>query len=257
MSFPPPARSSSNPSALPLRVTPPPPASHNDLPPLIERSPRLPPSPALPLASSSPPSSAQRYLQNRDRKLFDSADYFSTSPTKRAGGSIAYGANTGEAPNAAPTSDYFDQVEYEANRLTAGQEPRASTLSFEMFTEIDGATDDDCISSSDEGGTMNNRKAKSASTQQHPMRRGSMEEFFVEENEHETVKHAILEKPKLKRWDSGDFYSSPNEYRKMLATQAKEVLRQALDHAEEDHRPMRRRRSSLSISENYGHQADS
>ena len=80
----------------------------------------------------------------------------------------------------------------------------------------------------------------------HPMRRASMEEFFVEENNSEQVKHAILEKKGLKRWDSGEFYSSPEGYRQMLATQAKEVLRQALEKGEEDHRPRRSRRSSLS-----------
>jgi hypothetical protein len=184
-------------------------------------------------------SSAQRYLRNREqKKLFDSADYFSTSPSKRTSSPLPANGSA------------FEQVEYEANRL--GQEPRASALSFELFTEVEGGSD---ISSDEEDGQqyrqhpVNSRKP--THNQQHSMRRGSLEEFFVEENEHETVKHAILEKPRLKRWDSGDFYSSPTEYRKMLATQAKEVLRKALDHAEAEHRPVRRRRSSLSMSETH------
>lgn len=53
-------------------------------------------------------------------------------------------------------------------------------------------------------------------------RRSSMEELAVEANPSPTVQHAILEKPKLKRWDSGDFFSSPAAQRKQLATQAKD-----------------------------------
>jgi len=196
-------------------------SSAPELPPFIDRSPNL---------TSATSSSAQRYLQYRDqkKKLFDSADYFSTSPTKRGGSKTSANA--------------FDEVEQEAARLHL-QETRPSALSFEMFNEINADDVDDV--SSDEGGF----DVPKAGSRNHPMRRSSVEELVVEENEHEVVKHALLTNPRLKRWDSGEFYSSPSDYRKLLATQGKDVLRQALDHAEEAHRPRRPRRSSLSISE--------
>ena len=187
----------------------------------------LPPESAVSPRLAGSVNSAQRYLQNRDKKLFDSADYFSTSPTHRA---------------ATPPMSAFDQVGQEANRLT-NRGPRASALSCEMYKEVEGDLDDVSSNSADE---VERPKQVRKS---HSMRRNSMEEFFVEENSRETVKHAILEKPTLKRWDSGDFFSSPKDYRKMLATQAKEVLRNALEHAEEDCRPRRHRRSSLSMEE--------
>lgn len=83
----------------------------------------------------------------------------------------------------------------------------------------------------------------------HPMRRSSLDEIALEDNTHEMVKHAVLDKPKLKRWDSAEYYSAPREYRILLATQAKEVLISALDHAGSDyHVPgMTRRKSSLSM----------
>jgi hypothetical protein len=198
--------------------------------------------------SSGEVNSAQRYLQqNRDRKLFDSADYYSNAPPRRnevtESGFGNFTDSVGSANVLPRTASAFDQVSYEANRLH-GQEPRHSALSFEMFNQV---ADDDMASVNSSGDDAVQRKH----SKDHSMRRASMEEFFVEENHSETVKHAILEKPKLKRWDSGDFYSSPSEYRQMLATQAKEVLKQALDHADEEHRPRRHRRSSLSMSETH------
>jgi len=202
-----------------------------DMPPCIDVSPRLP----NPIVVGLNP--AQKYLQNRDKKLFDSADYFSAPSEVRAA-----------TPPISASPSAFEQVGQEATRLSH-KESRSSTLSFELFQEIegglgDGANSDDDIEDDEDDNSEQVRKKNA-----HSMRRGSMEEFFVEENQNETVKHAILEKPRLKRWDSGDFYSSPSEYRKMLATQAKEVWRQALDHAEEDSRPRRHRRSSLCGSE--------
>lgn len=221
------ARTMTNPS---LNTVAPP---SQDMPPLIERSPRLP-VPAYGNSNNNNTnqmSSAQRYLQarNANNTLFDSADYFSASP-----------ANRQPSPFQSGTQNAFEQVQQEAQRLQ-GQVRRQTSLSFEMYNEVNADDVDDV--SSDEGGDRQTPRP------QHSMRRSSMEEFFVEENEHETVKHAILEKPRLKRWDSGDFYSSPSDYRKMLATQAKDVLRQALDHAEDAHQPRRHRRSSLSLGE--------
>jgi hypothetical protein len=200
------------PPSPPLKVNTPP--TQHDSPPLVDKSPRLP--------GQAPSAANEQKFMDKDKKLFDSADYFSSSPSKRS--------------TASGNVSTFDTVSYEASRL--GQEHRSSALSFDMLQ--DGSSVEDGDASGDE---------HRIPVTKHSMRRGSMEEFFVEENEHETVKHAILEKPKLKRWDSGDFYSSPSDYRKMLATQAKEVLRQALDHPESDQRQRMVRRSSLSVSE--------
>ena len=203
----------SNPPPRPPRVPPP-----VELPPLSETSPKI--------------STAQRFLENRaDKKLFDSADYFSVSPSQRAIPSTLINRETA-----------FDQVSHETQRIHKEVEPRSSTLSFELFTNVDDSEEvtGDVYSDPSIDGDSISRKSSSN------LRRSSMEELFVEENPRATVKHALMQKPQLKRWDSGDFYSSPEDYRRMLATQAKEVLRQALDHAEEDHRPRRARRSSLS-----------
>ena len=44
----------------------------------------------------------------------------------------------------------------------------------------------------------------------------SLQDLAVARNPHETVKHAVLDKPTLKRWDSGEFYSSPVDVRERL-----------------------------------------
>lgn len=88
---------------------------------------------------------------------------------------------------------------------------------------------------------------------------GSMEEFFANNNQHPTVKHELVEsyhhherKSRLRKFDSGEFYSAPPEYRKYIVTQGKEELRKALDAASETHTTTtdmgRPRRSSLSFS---------
>lgn len=187
---------------------------------------RLPPPRPPREAERSPTFSAtqQRLEHHYAKKLFDSADYFSIAPDQR--------------PSSNESMSAFDRVNQEATRLS-GQQPRSSNLSFEFFKSAPGGEDSFetySAPSVDEEDMLSTTRA----------RRGSLEDFFVEENEHATVKHALMEKPKLKRWDSGDFYSSPEGYRNMLATQAKEVLRNALESAEQDHRHTRRRRSSLS-----------
>jgi len=59
-------------------------------------------------------------------------------------------------------------------------------------------------------------------------RTDSIDRLIVSENAHETVRHALLEKPKLQRWDSADYYSMPDHVRTALVSHAKNVFNQGL-----------------------------
>jgi hypothetical protein len=63
-------------------------------------------------------------------------------------------------------------------------------------------------------------------------RTSSLESFIVESNPHLPVRRSLAPNPRLQRWDSADFYSTPEEVRAVLATQGRQVLNEALELGE-------------------------
>jgi hypothetical protein len=108
-------------------------------------------------------------------------------------------------------------------------ENSSSILSMELFGE--GIRRVEYEDSNDDS-ELDETSSRQCSGLRHTMRRNSLEEMLVQNSSSPVAIHAILEKPKLKRWDSGDYFSIPEERRGKLAVQGREMLKSALEKPE-------------------------